>query len=199
MHSPAVKGSGLYLDLLRQAAQKEIRRINRSSDELQLKRVIQRAAANQETFFSTAQKPLIEWTSANDRDFDRWLHAPVPNPVRWEEASCHKMWTPGDPIVLNTDGRDHVGWIKIDGWSVTPYWLGFDPDTLRIDLEHVTLRDPRKHWAHAWLLQCANALVTGDSGNGCYRWMVPELSTTDPQELELLQVLFEARMDLVKG
>ena len=116
--------------------------------------------------------------------------------MRWAEADGREMYTPGDPIVLTTEGEEHLGWIKPRGASITKRWLGFDVESFRIDLDEITLRDPRKHWGHSWMLQLGGALLNAEAGDDSYRWLMPNLNGASAYDLEIGQVLFEALQDL---
>lgn len=106
------------------------------------------------------------------------------------------MYTPGDPIVLTTEGEEHRGWIKPRGASITKRWLGFDVETFRINLDEIALRDPRKHWGHFWMLQLGAALLSAEAGEDSYRWLLPNLDGTTAYDLEMSQVLLDAMQDL---
>ena len=196
MHSPDRKSSTIWGELLREVAQKEVRRITRSSTESQLQKIINRQLNEQKPVFSTPDRPLISWDSRNQAAFEAWMAAAPPAPVRWEEASGCRQWTAGDPIVLTTEGKTHLGWIKIRGCHVGPRWCGFDPETKRLDLDEVALRDPREAWSHSWLLQLANALLLADRHEPGYGWLRPNIDSDDPWDLEAGRLLCEAHQEL---
>ena len=120
----------------------------------------------------------------------------APEPVPFELASGLQQWRAGDPVTLTTDGKEHLGWIRPKSGCVRPRWLGFNVETHRINLDEVMLRDPRKAWAHSWLLQLGVALLLGEK-DPAHAWLLPEPSSIDaPKYRELWQVLFEAKQEL---
>ena len=196
MSSPAATSSTIWAEMLKDLAHKEVRRINRSSEDSQLRRIIQRQASNRKSFISTPKKPLISWTAKDDADFDRWIHAEPPRPVPFELASGLEQWTPGDPIILTTGDRKHFGWIRPKGGNIRSRWLGFNVETHRINLDEICLRDPRRAWAHPYLMQVGVALLLGER-DPHYAWLLPEPSTVEsPKWVELWRLLFEAKQEL---
>ena len=194
MSSRAAKNSIIWGELLREAAKQEVRRIERSSTDTAIRRALSRV--EQKTYRSTAEQPLIEWQPADEAAFKAWLHKEAPPIRRWEEATGFQQWEPGQEFLLISDGEMHSMWVGIEGWSVRPRWLGFEPGSGRLRVEQLVTRDPRTVWCDSWKLQLGNALKAADRGDAAYAWLRPGLELDDPENAGLIQVLMDALGEL---
>ncbi|KZR85210.1 hypothetical protein MITS9509_02485 [Synechococcus sp. MIT S9509] len=75
-----------------------------------------------------------------------------------EELDGRQMMTPGDRVILTTEGERHLGYIRPIAGMVTRTWMGFDAETYRVRLDQVTLRNPRVTWgihgSSSWGVRC---------------------------------------------
>jgi hypothetical protein len=103
------------------------------------------------------------------------------------------MWRAGDPVLLTTDGHQHLAFVRITDSCVGSRWLKPCPGW-RICLSELTLRDPRKLWADSWMLQLGIAMLSGAAGDARCSWLADPDPATEPDLHQLLQL---AREELV--
>jgi hypothetical protein len=112
--------------------------------------------------------------------------------VAFEELDAHVKWPPGQPVLLTTGGHQHRMFVRLASAWFSPRWLKPGPGWLA-HLCELSTRDPRRLWAHPWVLELALALLAAP-GDDRLAWL-QDLS--DESEPDLVDLLFEAQQELV--
>lgn len=138
--------------------------------------------------------PLPWWLPTTSAEHRAWLAAPVPAALPYEEMSAHQPWAPGTPVLLRTDGVEHLLYVKLESPFFGPRWLGATvTGPRRICPSELSTRDPRQAWAHPWVLQLALALLAAP-GDDRLAWLLDIDEETEP---DLAGLLLEAQQELV--
>lgn len=104
------------------------------------------------------------------------------------------MWCAGDPVVLTTDGREHLAFVRISHSNIGPRWLKPGPEW-RIHPVELTLRDPRTTWSDPWELSLAIAMLSGVAGDARCAWLAGTYDPIEEPELEALYDLAREELD----
>jgi hypothetical protein len=110
--------------------------------------------------------------------------------VPWGAADAYHMWSPGDPVVLTTDGHRHLAYVRLVDSCLGRRWLKPGPGW-RIHPVELTLRNPRELWADCWELQLAIAMLSGAAGDTRCAWMADPDQALEPDLYALLQLAQE--------
>lgn len=116
------------------------------------------------------------------------LEEPTPQAVPYDELDAHRMWSAGTPVLLRTDGHEHLAFVRLEGAWFAPRWLKQAPHW-RVHPVELTLRNPRLLWADAFSLQIALAMVSADPR--CAWLAGPFDEEEEPELLELRRLACE--------
>lgn len=134
--------------------------------------------------------PLPWWSLTSSAEHRAWLEESTPQAVPYEELDAHRMWSAGTPVLLRTDGREHLAFVRLEGAWFAPRWLKQAPHW-RVHPVELILRNPRVLWSDAFSLQIALAMVSADPRCA---WLTGPFD--EEEETELLELHRLAREEL---
>lgn len=167
-------------------------RLASSSRDFSLRKALERRQEAAAGPVSTIDHPLPWWLPSTSAEHAAWLNAPPPDPVPYEQLDAHVKWPPGQPVLLTTGGHRHRMFVRLTSAWFAPRWLKPGPGWLA-HLCELSTRDPRRLWAHPWVLELALALLAVP-GDDRLAWL---RDLSDESEPDLVDLLFEAQQELV--
>lgn len=115
----------------------------------------------------------------------------MPGPVPWEALDPCQRWTAGQPVLLRTEARDHLCWVRLTGSNFSPRWLAplSSMEQRRVHPRELTTRDPRVVWESVFELQVAIAMLSGSAGDSRCAWLAGPYDSAEEADLEALYAL----------
>lgn len=181
--------------LLRQQMRKELRRLDATDrDKAIRKALVNRRRSRGAAGWDPVSHPCPWWSAIETHAHADWLTTPVPTPVAWESLDPCRQWAAGQPVLLRTDGHEHVAFIRLEGFCFTPRWLRGSIGERRVSPAELTLRNPREVWSDCWVLSLAQALLSAPHDPRC-TWL---RDIDEQEEPELAGLLWQAKEELAQ-
>lgn len=172
--------------LLRQTAQMELSRLESSSKDQALRKALaNKRQSRGPAGWDPLATPCPWWCATDAHAHATWLADPVPEALPWEELDPCKQWAAGQPVLLRTGGHEHVGWLRLVGFTFTPRWLAGSIRERRVSPVELTTRNPREVWRDPFELQLAQALLSAGGDTRC-AWLRDVDEETEPELHDLL-------------
>ena len=118
----------------------------------------------------------------------------MPEPVEHQELDPCQRWAAGQPVLLNTDGHEHLVWVRLRGCTFSPRWLGGSIPNRQVSFTELSTHDPRQMWKHPFELQLAIALLSSVAGHDARCSWLRDID--EESEPELFDLLVLAREEL---
>jgi hypothetical protein len=111
--------------------------------------------------------------------------------VAWQDLDCCRQWVAGQPVLLRTDGHEHVAYVRLCDATFTPRWLppAGAIHQRRVHPASLTTRNPRGVWSSALVLQAGLALLAAQRNPDS--WLAGPYSEDEGE----LQVLLETAQE----
>jgi len=172
---------------------KELNRLNGSQRDKALRRALALRLENQPAGID-ANKPCPWWTQRVEAEHRAWLNSPEQKPISYLELDPCKQWAPSQPVLLQSQGYQHLVFVRLSGAFFTPRWLAGDIPAKRVHPSELTTRNPRQLWANSYELQLAFAITASSTSQSC-AWLKGPFNPETEPELEALYELASQELE----